>query len=64
MKKAEFVLFENKKERQLQEDAFLGPEGRFKKMFMLISVSLLLSPTKQLKVFSSDHFIELKRKQT
>jgi hypothetical protein len=64
MRKAEFISFENKKESQLQEDAALGPAGRFRKMFMLISMSIFLSPTKQLKVFTDDRFIELKRKAT
>jgi hypothetical protein len=64
MKKAEFIPFEDKKESQLQEDAALGPAGRFKKMFMLISMSLFLSPDKQLKIFSDNRFVELKRKAT
>lgn len=62
MKKAEFILFSDKKDTQLHEDFALGPEGRLKKMFMLISMSFFLSPTKKLKTFTDDRFIELKRK--
>lgn len=62
MKKAEHILFDKKKEQQLLEDYALGPAGRFKKMFHLISISLLFSPTKKLKEFDpNDGFITLKR---
>jgi hypothetical protein len=64
MRKAQFILFENKKESQLADDIALGPEGRLKKMFMLISMSLFLSPTRRIKNFTDDRFIELKRKSS
>jgi hypothetical protein len=63
MRKALVVSFDDKKDSQLLEDDALGPAGRFKKMFELISFSLLFSPNKQLKQFSDSRFIELKRKK-
>ncbi len=61
MKKARFVLFKHKKDAQRQEDASLDAAGRFKKMFELISMALLLSPDKPLKENKDPRFIELKR---
>ncbi len=62
MRKAEFIPFDEKKTKQMIEDDALGPAGRFKKMFQLISMSLLFSSSKQLKIIENDdRFITLNR---
>lgn len=63
MKKAQFIRFDEKKDQQLQDDIRMTPQERFKRMFQLIELSLAFSPTKKLKAFSDDRFIEVKRKQ-
>ena len=63
MKKAQFIKLSEKKDQQVLDDIQMTPEERFVNMFKLIELSLLFSPDKQLKVFTDDRFIELKRKQ-
>ncbi len=62
MKKAKFVPLEEKKDLQVQEDIRMTPEQRFRRMFELIELSLTFSPTRKLKVFTDDRFIEVKRR--
>jgi hypothetical protein len=63
MRKAQFILFSDKNDSQLREDMALSPERRFKKMFMLISMALFLSPNKKIKNCTDNRFIELRRKE-
>jgi hypothetical protein len=62
MKKAILVPFSEKKDAQVIEDMALGPRGRFFKMFDLISLSILFSPDKNLKIPTHQNAILLKRK--
>jgi len=63
MKKAQYIPFDQKKDQQVLDDIRMTPEERFMKMIELIELSIALSPTGRLKVFTDDRFIELKRKQ-
>ncbi|MFM7431299.1 MAG: hypothetical protein ACKO1F_15560 [Flammeovirgaceae bacterium] len=62
MKKAILVPFTEKKDAQVMEDIALGPRGRFFKMFDLISLSILFSADKNLKMFDRQDVIVLKKK--
>ena len=62
MKKAEFIPFERKKDHQVEADMKMTHEERFARMIQLIELSIALSPTGKLKIFTDDRFIELKRR--
>lgn len=63
LKKAQYIPFADKKDQQVLDDIRMTPEERFMKMIELIELSLTFSPTRRLKVFTDDRFIELKRKK-
>ena len=62
MKKAQFIPFNEKKDQQVLDDMRMSPEERFMKMIELIELSIALSPTGRLKVYTDDRFIELKNR--
>jgi hypothetical protein len=61
MKKAQLISYEEKKDAQVLADIQLGPQGRFLRMFELIALSAMFSPSGKINIPKGDNAIELKR---